>query len=241
MTFSGKSAGFDVNSLCIEARGATSSSPAASARRHSSTPDEKLRGGDLRTASNNNGPAASSRQTERGEALNTDAWYAIWTRSHCERLVLDQLSAKGFTAFLPEIGVWSKRQGRMHVVPAPMFPGYLFVHQAMDKHAYIEMQKVRGLVRILEDGWTRLTPIPDHEVAAVERVQQAGLPMFSHGALHQGDHVRVKDGPLAGVEGIFVEDDPGTGRLVVSVGLLGRGVAVEIDGTSVEPCSAGVQ
>jgi transcriptional antiterminator RfaH len=173
--------------------------------------------------------------------LITDAWYAIWTRSHCERLVLDQLAAKGFAAFLPEIGVWSKRQGRMHVVPAPLFPGYLFVRNSMDKHAYIEMQKVRGLVRILEDGWQRLTPIPDHEVEAVERVQQAGMPMFRHGALHQGDHVRVTDGPLAGVEGIFVQDDPGTGRLVVSVGLLGRGVAVEIDGTSVEPCSPGVQ
>jgi transcription antitermination factor NusG len=53
--------------------------------------------------------------------------------------------------------------------------------------------------------------------------------------------VRVTDGPLAGVEGIFVHGDPGTGRLVVSVGLLGRGVAVEIDGTSVERWSAGVQ
>jgi transcription antitermination factor NusG len=173
--------------------------------------------------------------------LNTDAWYAIWTRSHCERLVLDQLSAKGFTAFLPEIGVWSKRQGRMHVVNAPMFPGYLFVRQRMDKHAYIEMQKVRGLVRILEDGWTRLTPIPDSEVEAVARVQQAGVPMFRHGALHHGDLVRVTDGPLTGVEGIFVEDHPGTGRLVVSVGLLGRGVAVEIDGTSVERCAASFQ
>ena len=180
------------------------------------------------------------RQTERGEALNTDAWYAIWTRSHCERLVHDQLSAKGFASFLPEIGLWSKRQGRLHVVPAPMFPGYLFVRHSMDKHAYIEMQKVRGLVRILEDGWNRLTPIPDQEVEAVERVQQAGLPMFRHGAMHQGDHVRVTAGPLTGVEGIFVQDN-GTGRLVVSVGLLGRGVAVEIDGTGVEPCSPGMQ
>jgi transcription antitermination factor NusG len=195
------------------------------------------------------GRAGTPRETERGEALNShgtlgstnseafDAWYAIWTRSHCERLVLDQLSAKGFAAFLPEIGVWSKRQGQMHVVPSPMFPGYLFVRQKMDKHAYIEMLKVRGLVRILEDGWNRLTPVPDHEVAAVERVLQAKVPVFRHGALHEGDHVHVTTGPLTGLEGVFVQDRSGTGRLVVSVGLLGRGVAVEIDGTSVRPCS----
>ncbi len=132
--------------------------------------------------------------------------------------------------------MWSKRQGQMHVVSSPMFPGYLFVRQKMDKHAYIEMLKVRGLVRILEDGWNRLTPVPDQEVAAVERVLQAKVPVFRHGALHEGDHVRVTSGPLTGLEGVYVQDRPGTGRLVVSVGLLGRGVAVEIDGTSVKPC-----
>ena len=187
--------------------------------------------------------------TERGEALDptdntppatptpNDAWYAVWTRSHCERLVADQLSAKGFAAFLPEMGMWSKRAGQMHVVPVPMFPGYLFVRDKMDKHAYIEMLKVRGLVRILEDGWSRLTPIPTHEVEAIERVVQAKVPVFRH-EMHEGDRVRVKEGPLAGVEGVFVEDKPGTGRLVVSVGLLGRGIAVEVDGTSVTPCQA---
>jgi transcription antitermination factor NusG len=175
-------------------------------------------------------------QTEGGEALTQHAWYAVWTKSHCERLVLDQLSAKGFSTFLPELGVWSKRQGRMHVVPAPMFPGYLFVRDSMDKHAYIEMLKVRGVVRILEDGWNRLTPIADQEVESVERVMQARVPVFRH-ALHEGDRVRVKDGPLAGVEGVFLQDKPGTGRLIVSVGLLGRGIAVEMDGTSLTPCS----
>jgi transcription antitermination factor NusG len=150
---------------------------------------------------------------------------------------MDQLSARGFTAFLPEMGMWSKRAGQMHVVPVPMFPGYLFVRDAMDKHAYIEMLKVRGLVRILEDGWTRLTPVPDGEVEAVERVLQARVPIFRHGPLNEGDRVRVNDGPLKGVEGVFVHDKPGSGRLIVSVGLLGRGIAVEIDGTSVSPIS----
>ena len=167
-----------------------------------------------------------------------DAWYAVWTRVHSERLVVDQLSAKGFATFLPEMGVWSKRQGQMHVIPTPMFPGYLFVRDRMDKHAYIEMLKVRGLVRILEDGWSRLTPVPTHEVETVERVVQAKVPVFRHGTLQPGERVRVTDGALSGVEGVFVQDKPGTGRLIVSVGLLGRGVAIEMDGTSVKPCGS---
>lgn len=168
-----------------------------------------------------------------------DAWYAIWTRSHYEHVVLEQLSAKGFAAFLPEMGVWSKRTGQLHVVRVPMFPGYLFVRDPMDKHSYIEMLKVRGIVRILEDGWKRLTPIPDEQVEALERVHQASVPVLPHVALHEGDRVRVHDGPLAGLEGFFIQDKPTRGRLVVSVDLLGRGVAVEVDCTSVTPCRPG--
>jgi transcriptional antiterminator NusG len=166
---------------------------------------------------------------------DTDNWYAVWTRSHYERTVLEQLSALGFSAFLPELGMWSKRQGQMHVVNTPMFPGYLFVRDRMEKDAYIAMLNVRGLVRILENGWTRLTPIPENEVQAIEQVMQAGVPMLPH-ALHDGDRVKVTEGPLKGVEGVFIQDKPDTGRLIVSVGLLGRGIAMEVDCTSISPC-----
>ena len=123
----------------------------------------------------------------------------------------DQLSARGFSAFLPEVGMWSKRDGSMHVVRVPMFPGYLFVRDPMDKHSYVEMLKVRGIVRILEDGWKRLTPIPDEQLEAVERVHQANVPALPHAALHEGDRVRVSEGPLAGVEGVLRARQPRPG------------------------------
>jgi transcription antitermination factor NusG len=229
-----------VNGLCISRGEISSSLPRDSIDR------ERLR--TVAAIVNTTGAVAEiTPPTERGEALMSsssqelpnetiDAWYAIWTRSHCERLVTDQLAAKGFSTFLPEMGTWSKRQGQLHVVPMPMFPGYLFVRQRMDKYAYVEMLKVRGLVRILEDGWNRLTPIADDEVSAVQRLVEAQVPVFPHGPMLEGDRVRVTEGPLKDVEGTFIEDRPGCGRLVVSIGLLGRGVAIEVDGTSVKPC-----
>ena len=60
-------------------------------------------------------------------------WYAVWTKSHCEQIVHDQLAAKGFELFLPEIDVWSSRAGTRRLISTPMFPGYLFVHHEMDK------------------------------------------------------------------------------------------------------------
>jgi transcription termination/antitermination protein NusG len=161
------------------------------------------------------------------------AWYAVWTHSHFEQSVSQQLSAKGFTSFLPELSVWSKRGGEKHLIRVPMFPGYLFVRDEMDKGSYIEILKARGVVRILEDGWTRLTPVPDAEIEAIQQVVNSEVPVFTHEHLSHGDRVEVTDGPLAGLEGVFVQDKPAKGRLVLNVGLLGRSVSVEVDCTAV--------
>ena len=166
------------------------------------------------------------------------AWYAIWTRSNCERLVAQQLSAKGFAAFLPEMGAQSRRNGKTHVVPVPMFPGYLFLRHAMEKHSYIEILKARGVVRILERGWSQLTPVADEEVDAIQQLVASGVPVFPHAYFREGDRVRVVEGPLAGLQGVFLRDKPNKGRLVVSVNLLQTSVAVEVDCAFVEALSA---
>jgi transcription antitermination factor NusG len=171
--------------------------------------------------------------------LTTDKWYAVWTKSNCERLVAEQLSAKGFAAFLPEMPTRSRRNGKSHFVQTPMFPGYLFLRHAMEKTSYVEILKARGIVRILEGGWNRLTPIAEEEVGAIQQLVASGVPIFPHVYFHEGDRVKVVEGPLAGVEGIFLRDKSHKGRLVVAVNLLQTAVAVEVDSAYVEPVSAG--
>jgi transcriptional antiterminator RfaH len=176
-------------------------------------------------------------RTKGGEALlNTESWYAIWTRSHCERLVEQQLSAMGFSPFLPEVPTRSVRARREHFKPAPLFPGYLFVRDAMTKARYVDLLGARGIVRVLEDGWTRLTPVPDADIDAIQRIVQSGLTVFPHPFLRHGARVRVMEGALSGVEGIFVRDSQPKGWLVVSIDLLGRSVALEVSRGDVVPC-----
>jgi transcription antitermination factor NusG len=157
----------------------------------------------------------------------------VWTQSHFEQSVSQQLSAKGFTAFLPEMNVWSKRGGEQRLIRVPMFPGYLFVRDGMDKRSYVEILKARGVVRILEDGWTRLTPVPDEVIDSLQQVVAADVPVFAAEQFTQGDRVEVTEGPLLGLEGLFVQDKATKGRLVLNVELLGRSVAVEVDCTAV--------
>jgi transcriptional antiterminator NusG len=165
--------------------------------------------------------------------LTRPQWYALYTRSHCEQLVYDQLAAKGLSIFLPKMEVWSRRGGFRHRVPVPMFPSYLFLHHLMDKVSFIEICKARGLVRILGERWDRLSVVPEAEIEAIQRVLSAELPVIPHPYLREGQRVRIMEGPLMGVEGILVQSKPDKGLLVLSIELLRRSIAVEVDSTLV--------
>jgi transcription antitermination factor NusG len=160
-------------------------------------------------------------------------WHVLWTRSHCERLVHDQLAPRGFDLFLPTIEAWSRRGGVRHLISVPMFPGYLFLHHALDRASYVEVLQARGLVALLGERWDRLAVVPDGEIEAIRRVLEARLPALPHPYLKEGQRVRIADGPLRDVEGFLVQSRPTKGLLVLSVELLRRSIAVEVDCTLV--------
>jgi len=95
--------------------------------------------------------------------------------------------------------------------------------------------KAQGLVRILGERWDRLEAIPAAEVEAIQRVVQTNLTVTPYPYLREGQRVRITDGPLAGLEGRLVRSRPQRGLLVLTVDLLRRSVAVEVDCAAVEP------
>lgn len=121
-----------------------------------------------------------------------------------------------------------------------MFTGYLFVRHTLDKASYIEILKTNGLARILGERWDRPAVVADAEIEAIRQVLDTGLPVLPHPYLREGHRVRIIRGPLAGVEGVLVHNKPHKGLLVVSVELLQRSVAVEIDCTFVAPVAGPV-
>jgi transcription termination/antitermination protein NusG len=165
---------------------------------------------------------------EASQQPSTPHWYALYTHSHCEQLVADQLAAKGFQVFLPKLETWSRRAGRQHLIALPMFPSYLFLRHAIDLTSYMEVCKARGMVRILGERWDRLGIIPAAEIEAIQKVEVARFPMLPYPYLKEGRRMRITHGPLAGAEGILVQSKPGKGLLVLSVELLQRSVAVEV-------------
>ena len=79
------------------------------------------------------------------------------------------------------------------------------------------------------ERWDRLGVVPDTEIEAIQRVLSAHLPVLSYPYLKKGQRVQIVAGSLAGTEGIFVQSKPEKGMLVLSVYLLQRSIAIEVE------------
>jgi transcription antitermination factor NusG len=160
-------------------------------------------------------------------------WYALRVRSNFERAVSESLGSKGYPEFLPTYRARRRWSDRIKEIRAPLFPGYVFCR--FDANNRLPILQTPGVVSIVSFAKTP-TPVEESEIAAVQRIVASDALSRPWPFLNTGDRVQVIDGPLAGLEGILLEFKKSL-RLVVSVTLLQRSVAVEIDGDWVRPLS----
>ena len=170
---------------------------------------------------------------KRAEMQNTGIvphWHALYTRHQHEKQVAQSLSIKEHDVFLPIYRVAHRWRDRTKHLWLPLFPCYVFIRGGMDRQ--LQLLTTPGIVGILHSSG-RPAIVPQEQIDAVRRIVENSLHVEPHPFLASGDRVRVKVGPLAGVEGILARKK-GTSRLIVSMEMLGRSAAVEIDISSVE-------
>jgi transcription antitermination factor NusG len=93
-------------------------------------------------------------------------------------------------------------------------------------------------VHFLVSCGERPAEIPSEEIEAVRRLVEGPLQVEPHPYLKCGDQVRIKSGPLEGIEGFLVRKTRGV-RLVLSVEMLSKSAAVEVDVSMVERVRTG--
>jgi transcription antitermination factor NusG len=157
-------------------------------------------------------------------------WYALYTRHQCEKVVSQALSAKGFDAFLPQYRAIHRWKDRRKELLLPLFPNYVFIRGGLDRMLNIlTTPGVHSLV-----AWAgRPANIPQEEIDAVRRLVNSSLPIEPHSFLKCGDWVRIKSGPLEGIQGVLVRKKSAF-RLVLSVQMLAQSASVEVDINVVE-------
>jgi len=153
------------------------------------------------------------------------AWFALQVHSRHELTVADFLEGGGYESFLPMYICRKRWSDRIKEVKTPLFPGYLFCR--FNPENRLPILKTPGVTQIV--GYNRVpVPIDEAEIHAIRTLVASGLPNQPWPFLEVGDLVRIESGPLCGLEGKLMEFK-GNRRLVLSVSLLRRSVAVEID------------
>ena len=159
-------------------------------------------------------------------------WFAVHTRSRHEKQVDSFLKEKCIDSFLPLIKTLSRRRDRRSFVDLPLFPGYLFVNIPLDN--VFDVISTRGVVRIIGTDPFTPTPIPEKQVNDIKILISSNVKLDPYKYLQSGTKVRVKAGPLMGIEGIFLKRKA-TYRVIVSVELLQRSTAAEVCIADIEP------
>jgi transcription antitermination factor NusG len=170
-------------------------------------------------------------QTAGFDAADTKLpWFALQVRTTRELSVAVLLRGRGYTPFLPLYRCRKRWSDRIKVVDAPLFPGYVFCR--LDIQNRLPVLMTPGVTQIV--GYSRLpAPVDEAEINAIQTVIASGFPNQPWPFLQVGDRVRIERGPLSGLEGILLSIR-GSHRLVLSVSLLQRSVALEIDAASVK-------
>jgi transcription termination/antitermination protein NusG len=170
-----------------------------------------------------------------GQALPSRPWYAVYTKHQHEKTACELLARKDFEVFLPLYQAKRHWKDRRKVVSLPVFPCYLFLRTNLVRK--LEILQTPGVFWLVESGG-RTCEVPNSEIEAVRRITQSSVTAEPHPYLKCGDHVRVRQGALAGIEGVLIRVR-NRYRVVVSVNLLQKGIAVEVDFSMVERIGRG--
>jgi transcription antitermination factor NusG len=160
----------------------------------------------------------------------TQHWFTVYTCANHEKTVAKHLDARSVEHFLPtytSVARWKDRRVKLDL---PLFPGYMFVRLQAGEN--LRVLEVPGVVRLV--GFHgHPYPLPDAEIESLRTGIQNALRFAPHPYLTVGSRVRVKHGPLEGIEGILLRRK-NVHRIVVSLHVIARSAAVEIDAADVE-------
>jgi transcription antitermination factor NusG len=157
-------------------------------------------------------------------------WFAAYTSARHEKTVARQLEDRCIERFLPLYRSWHRWKDRRKLVELALFPSYVFVK--MDVRDKLRVLQVPGVVSLVTFNG-QLAELPEQDINALRSGLDSGVYAEPCPYLRVGRRVRVAAGPLAGAEGILIKKKDKC-RVVISLDVLMRSVAVEVDGTDLE-------
>jgi transcription antitermination factor NusG len=180
-------------------------------------------------------------QMEEGNAIGlqliagkTPRWYAVFTMARHEKKIAWHLGQREIESFLPLYKTKHRWKNRCTVaLELPLFPNYLFVR--IDPRERLGVLSVPSVVSIVSIGREPLA-VADQYITGL----RDGLltnRIEPHPGLDVGDRVRITRGAMADMIGVL-DRQKNAFRVVLSLEMIGRSVAAEVDLADIEPADA---
>ncbi|MBI4875769.1 MAG: UpxY family transcription antiterminator [Acidobacteria bacterium] len=152
------------------------------------------------------------------------AWYALTTKPQHERKAVQALNIQGFQTFLPFYKSRRQWSDRAKTLELPLFPGYVFCRFTLEQRLRVLASSY--ILSVICVG-RQPQPVADQEIESIRTMVASGMRVEPWEFLEVGQRVRIQGGSLDGLSGLLVQEKDAL-RVVVSVNLLRRSVAVEI-------------
>lgn len=156
-------------------------------------------------------------------------WFALHIKSNFEKVAATILESKGLDVYYPSFRSKRRWSDRVKEIERPLFPGYVFCR--FDPNHRLPILTTPGVLNVVGVAKTP-APIPEAEICAVQKIVQSGMAVQPWPFLQVGQRVLIEKGAFAGTEGILLEVK-NQYRIVVSISLLQRAIAAEIDAETV--------
>ncbi len=174
-------------------------------------------------------------QMEQLQFMAQARWYAVYSWANHEKRVAAELQSRSVEYFLPLYRSVRRWKDRRVTLDLPLFPGYIFVRITLGDR--LRVVQIPSVVRLV--GFNGLPAVlPDREMEIMRLGLSERLQTEPHPFLTVGRRVRITSGPLAGLEGILKRKRNNL-RVVVSLNIIQRSVAVDVDAADVIPIGSG--
>jgi transcription antitermination factor NusG len=173
---------------------------------------------------------SDARELDSAAHYSESHWYAAYTSSRHEKSVAQQMEGNRIQYFLPLYHSVRRWKDRRKEIELPLFPGYIFVHVALRDR--LQVLRLPGVLQFVAFGG-KPAVLPAAEIESLRDGLMRGLRAEPHPYLKLGRRVRVHSGPMSGMEGMLIRRKEKF-RVVLSIDLIQRSVAVEVDESEIE-------
>ena len=156
-----------------------------------------------------------------------EKWYAVVTKYRNEKMIAKKLQAIGIEAFVPLIERVKQYASRKKVHYLPLVSCYVFVKVA--PKTFVKVLEITNVFHFVKFG-DEIAEITESEISLLKRITEVDYPIevSEPSIFHQGDHVEIIEGPLAGIKGTLVRNQ-NKNKFLVEFDKLEKTIAIEVE------------